>query len=1444
MEIETKGVGRVQFGIMSPAEMRQKAVVEITSEETFANGIPVEGGLFDLKMGTIEMNDVCATCGLGPKECPGHFGYLDLTTPIFHPAFMDIIKKVLESICFQCSGILLEQDKYNSLAILVKNKKIAINKRLDRVRALIKTRKYCVACNKIQPAIKKSKSHIQLSYIYKNVPDAEEHNLSPLMALTLLKRISPQDAEILGFSKFNRPEWMILEALPIPPPVMRPTVVTDSNQRGEDDLTIYLQTIVRFNRTISNKISSADSTEASITSFIETLNNYVLAMMIGGAKKGASTSLSTRGLTTKSGKPLKGINDRISGKQGRFRKNGMGKRVDYSARSVITPDPNLDIDQLGMPEKIAKTLSFPEVVNDLNKERIYQYIINAQTNTYPQALNITRNGRTRTITLIKEDIVLETGDIVRRQIIDGDIALFNRQPTLHKMSMMAFKIKVMPGKTFRINLSVTTPFNADFDGDEMNLMQPQSSTSAYELWNLARAPTQIITPQTNGPIIGIVQDSLVGAYLMTAFKTRIPRQIMMNILSRNPYFDGNMPKPMRKDEWAGSQLISTILPPINIQKFTNTYNDSITNTSPEYQHDSRTVVRNGTLVSGAIDKSILGAKKENSFAHVIVNDFTPEHAKDFLSLIQKYTNLFLVYRGFSIGLGDIIPTRPMRSKMDTKIVSGIEEITSIISQIDNNKFIPPPDTTVEEYFESQATEKLNAITLTVASEAIKVLDPLTNGLMGMVRSGSKGEALNIGQIMGCVGQQNVDRSRIKKLYGRHRTLPFFHKNDVTPKSRGFVEHSFLQGISPAEYFFHSMAGREGIIDTAIRTADSGYLSRRLMKAMEDLYVANDNTVRNANGHIVQFLYGEDGIDPIKIERQTILTIFMNNEELKKNYLITDSELKKVSSVKQSKSKWESLNREEVDQLLADRDFVRASRLKSSEDTIDDKFFLPINLQRLIVNTKNHFNISKATSPKTDLTPDFVILEVRKLIAHLPRLFRNQLRDDLQPHQNYLNAIKFISVLIRSQLASRKLIIEHRFQKETFNYLINQITLKFTKSIIDPGEMVGAIASQSLGEPSTQLTLNTFHFSGVGAKSNITAGVPRLRELIDISKKLKNPYLLISIKDSTNKQKAEAIKNQLRNTKLHEFCDKVQIIFDPNIRDTKFPEDKKFISDYLKYSLITPTSSDLFSNWVIRFELNRSKMLYNQMTLDIIRRRLNNLQSYYPISTDDNAKTLVLRVYVRINDISDINNTQKIINTKDDLLYKTVLRGINNLTSVQVRKNKNVKYFDPATGDVLQRDEYYLDTDGTNLKEVLKHPEIDISRTRSTDVIEIYETYGIEAARQVILTEIRQVLAFNGTYVNYHHLALLADIMTRTGNLTSISRHGFNKLDKSPIAKSSFEETVEQLKKAALYTDTDKMNSVSARVLFGQTFKGGTGFMDLAIDESAYGVTGSQIDNLF
>ena len=318
---------------------------------------------------------------------------------------------------------------------------------------------------------------------------------------------------------------------------------------------------------------------------------------------------------------------------------------------------------------------------------------------------------------------------------------------------------------------------------------------------------------------------------------------------------------------------------------------------------------------------------------------------------------------------------------------------------------------------------------------------------------------------------------------------------------------------------------------------------------------------------------------------------------------------------------------------------------------------------------------------------------------------------------------------------------------------------------------------------------------------------------------------------------------MRNTKLHEFVDKVQVIYDPDINKSNIEEDRKFISDYFKYTIGLKQPGTL-SHWVIRFELNRTKMVYNQMRMNIIRRRLNSFPEFFAVTTDDNAPTLILRVHLVVANLSDKNprNVDQVLKQKDRLMNDLVLRGIDKLTSVQVREHK-VKEFDKSTGEVITSNQYYLDTDGTNLVQVLKHPGVDIVKTRSTDVLEVYNVFGIEAARRTLLTEIRQVLTFNGTYVNYHHLALLVDIMTHTGDLTAISRHGFNRLDKSPISKSSFEETVEQLKIASMNQEEDNMRSVSARVMFGQAIMGGTGASKLIIDESAYGATEEQIDDI-
>lgn len=609
---------------------------------------------------------------------------------------------------------------------------------------------------------------------------------------------------------------------------------------------------------------------------------------------------------------------------------------------------------------------------------------------------------------------------------------------------------------------------------------PQSLTTANEIWELARVSTQIVTPQTNAPIMGIVQDSLVGSYLLTMNDTKINKRRMMNILVSNKLFNGILPEPAEivgnEPYWTGRQLVTTILPPINLQRFSNTYKEDSQDTSENYKMDSKIIIKNGILESGAIDKSVLGAKKEGSIAHVIFNDYSPERAKNFINLIQKYTNHWLLNKGFSVGIYDIVPMLGLRKKMDAKILETISQVQELVDQINEGTYIPPPGFTVQEFLEFEAIQKLNDLLSSVGSTAVDNLDPRDNALMAMVTSGSKGEKINIGQIMGIVGQQNVDRKRIVENFGQNRTLPQFQKFDLSPLARGFVEHSFLQGLSSAEFFFHAMTSREGIIDTAVRTGDSGYISRRLMKAMEDISIHYDNTVRNANNQIVQFLYGEDGIDPTKVEKQRIETVFMDNDEIIKRFEFeTKEKVKKYITSKIADSMFTSTGRQtldsEVKQIYIDRDFAREVAMRTNE-TFDDKFYLPVNVRRIIMSAMNSFSMPQDSTAKASLSPLKIIAGVNLLIEKIERLFVNQARFADTVAGNYRNAVRLFQILVRSNLASKRIICEYRLNQTGFDYIINEIERKFLESIIQPGEMVGAISSQSLGEPSTQLTLNT------------------------------------------------------------------------------------------------------------------------------------------------------------------------------------------------------------------------------------------------------------------------------------------------------------------------------------------------------------------------------------
>jgi DNA-directed RNA polymerase II subunit RPB1 len=1364
----------VQFGIANPQEIIARSVVEVITDKTTQAQQPVPGGVFDPHFGVIENGKICPTCKQTNVLCPGHFGHIQLARPVYLYQFLDPIQKILSIICLNCSNPYLPKEELEKIE--------AMSKGVDRFNAVrerttayktkeMKESSACPHCS--TPSIKRvdkmEGSVATLQALTYNV-DAEPVILQPEMVLRAFQRITDRHVELIGFNpKFSRPDWMICTVLAVPPLTVRPSVIMEDNQRMEDDLTHCLVNIVRNNQKLRDKIDKGESADV-INRHLDLLQ-YDVATYVDNDIKGLPPS------AQRSGRPLKTLKSRLGAKTGRVRGNLMGKRVDFSARSVITPDANIDLDELGVPEEIARNLTFPEVVTGYNRDRLMTYIRNGPSK-YPGAKSVFLKEENKPFSLKfinPETIDLKEGDIVHRHLIDGDVVLFNRQPSLHKASMECHRIRVLPYSTFRLNVSATRPYNADFDGDEMNMHVPQSIAAASELKYLASVLRQIISPRLASPIIQIFQDTMTGSFRISQDSVRVPEHIAMNIMSR-------MKKPIsgykRQNRLLnGKEIISTAFPLMNI--------------------DSSIKVENGSLKSGVLRKSAFGAASEGAI-HVIYNDFGPKRAAQFINDIQNVVTKYNLFSGFSVGASDLIANIETDDFIKKTIAEGKKKIADIMSSVHNGTFLNISGRPDGEELENKIMSALKEIN-SLISESVNNSLPQDNRMVQMVKSGSKGGDLNITQMMALLGQQFVAGKRIQYTL-QDRTLPHFSRFDDSMESRGFVENSFIAGIRPAEFFFHAMGGREGLIDTAVKTSDSGYIQRKLVKTMEDLHVEYDGTVRNVNGGVIQFHYGGDGIDSVCVERLECTLGTMTMEQIYRDFALAPGDL---SAVLQKDTDDIPDN---VDQILKDRDVMVKHVLRYMKK---DKVSSPVNFKRLAQKYRNTFSV------KTDLTPRYVVDELTKLC------------DSKTVRHN-----KLFQILLRFYLSPKKAILDLRLTRDLFDELLKEVAFKYTKSVVHAGEMVGTLGAQSIGEPTTQLTLNTFHSAGT-AKANATAGVPRIIELLSVSHNPKNPSNTVYLDPSIAGSQDSAIykAKEIQKTTLRDITKSVRIYYDPNplSSNSLIQEDRDILQSYEKFSV---TQGQCASPWIMRLELDRQEMAARQVVdLPLVRTKIENnkiLKVFDCIHSDTNAPDkLVMRIVFGADTVKNALSLRFI----EDKLLDTVLTGVDGIGRVFPREITNQLLWEEKTGAYTATKQYVLDVEGTNLLDLSVLPNIDPFRTFSDDIHEILDVFGIETVRVALYEEFAGVLeAADG--VDYHHLMMLVDAMTYPGFVLQVDRFGMNKnTENGVLAKSSFEETSKILFNAALAGDFDNMKGVSANIMFGQKPPCGTGFVDILVDET-------------
>lgn len=1411
-----RDVKHVQFGVLSPDEIRRMSVAEIKYEKAYEGGVPKAEGIVDRRLGANGRSFPCLTCNGDDKVCPGHFGHVELAKPMFNICFIKSTLKILRNVCHYCSKLLCTPDQV----------KVALSMKSSaaRMRYIMKacsgTKRTCSGddgCGNLQPKYTREGFRIRALFEETGEDSVErKQTITAEKAYAIFKCISDEHVESMGFNAtWSRPEWFILSLLPVPPPPVRPSVMQGS-MRAEDDLTNKLGDIVKNN----NALRNLEGTGAPAHALREQLDllQYHVATYMNNEMPGVIPA-TVRG----SGRPLKSIGQRFKGKEGRVRGNLMGKRVDFSARTVITPDPNLQLYEVGVPYSIARNLTYPDVVTPYNKDKLMELVENGP-DEYPGAKYIERDDGWRVDlqhVQNRSDIQLEYGYKVIRHVQNGDYVLFNRQPSLHKMSIMGHRIRVMPYSTFRLNLSVTSPYNADFDGDEMNMHVPQTEMTRAEVREIMLVPRCIVSPQGNKPVMGIVQDTLLGCMLFTYRDTFLERDFMMNMLMHVNGWDGIVPEPAIYKPaplWTGKQIFSLILPAVNMVRQNITHPDAEdTDISPG---DTKVYISRGELIHGIVDKKTVGSSA-NGLIHITWKEFGPDRTSELISDIQVLVNHYVLHRGQSIGIGDTIADTATMQNVYHTIKRSKEDVKELIQQLQDGELEILPGKTLMQSFETQVNKVLNGARDQSGSSAQRSL-LVSNNIKRMVSAGSKGSFINISQICACVGQQNVEGSRI--AYGfRRRTLPHFVMDDKGPESRGFVENSYLRGLTPSEFFFHAMGGREGLIDTAVKTAETGYIQRRLIKAMEDVMVCYDRTVRNSVGHIVEFLYGEDAMDGTLVEDQVLRTLRMGDAKLRREFHMdtTDAEFgldkhgqpylgADIVDVVRSDAGIQQMLDDEYEQIRLDRDVLRDVVVNG-----EAKRPLPVNLDRLIWNAKQEEGISSMSI--SDVSPAEVLKLVTILLKRTKALdiydedeilgdgvdeYGEEKKPDLidpLAKEAEENATLLWKIHVRATFACKKVINEHRLSKRSLLWLMDEVEARFKACRCAPGEMIGALAAQSIGEPATQMTLNTFHYAGVSAK-NVTLGVPRLKELINVSKNPKTPSLTIFLKPSHSgdQEMAKLVASQLQHTTFRDVTKVSEIYFDPDPRTTLVPEDEEIVEEFYELEEIDPTMSP--SPWILRVQLDEAILADRKITMDNVERKLmesfgNDVQI---IRSQENADSKVLRLRIAsstpVHEKGDGDDPDGLVEEDPDddeaddfflrrleseILQHMSLGGIQSIQKVFMRQTRT-SVVDGGSGDYQTGEEWVLDTEGVNLQVCMANDNVDFSRTTSNDICEIFEVLGIEAVRAALLKEIHGVISFDGAYVNHRHLAILIDVMTYRGFLMSITRHGVNRVDTGPL----------------------------------------------------------------
>jgi len=832
-----KRIGSVEFSILSPELVRKMSSIEIKTPETYdKDGYPMEGGLMDPHLGVINPGIKCKTCGQGMRNCSGHFGHMELERPVVHSEFGKRLEILMNITCKDCGKILVSEEQLHKLKEASGNKVVDYTKKL-----LLKTKsaKKCPHCSAV---VQKTVLDKPTNFYY------NKERIYPTQIREWMEKIPEDHLMLLGYeTKRIKPEWFVITVLQVPPITIRPSITLESGIKSEDDLTHKLVDIIRINGRLKDNIE-AGAPQLIIEDLWDLLQYHVTTYF-------DNNTAGVPPAKHRSGRP--------------FRYNLTGKRVNHAARSIIVPDPYIGISELGVPEEAAKELTVPEFVTEWNLAAVKKQV---ETSDKPVYIIRPNGTRRKVSTDNKEEILkeLDVGYRVERNIQDGDIVLFNRQPSLHRISMMAHRAKIMPGKVFRINPIVCPPYNADFDGDEMNCHVPQTEEGKAEAKKLMLVRDQIISPRYGAPVIAPKEDFVSGSFAFTMPQTLFAKEEAMQIL----YSLGitELPKPDKGKNYSGRLLYSLILPK-NLNIEFDSYTHKIFKDSGVCKEDCKedckfgayVKIVNGQLVSGIIDSAALSEGK-GKLIDFLAREYPPEELEKFYYGLNRISAYILTEKGMTASLSEYEISDEAKELKKKLIAETMRKSEALVESYEKGHLEIIPGRTLSESFELYmvrlAFETKEKLEKQIMKDKLSYVtgDEIVLNTIAMILAKSRGSATNLMNIAGFWGQASVREGRPKKGFSK-RLITSNQKGDVGLLAGGFISDNFLDGMNAKEYFYHSMGGRQGEVDTGVSTKVSGYLYRRLANSLKDLVAAPDGTVRTAANTLVQYQYGEDGVFP-------------------------------------------------------------------------------------------------------------------------------------------------------------------------------------------------------------------------------------------------------------------------------------------------------------------------------------------------------------------------------------------------------------------------------------------------------------------------------------------------------------------------------------------------------------------------------------------------------